>query len=237
MGINKDFINISNSKFNESLTHIASAFKTAGVYSSTSLMKTGTFAEGVNFGNQALNSAFFKPNIIFLNTLENESSILDYPAVIEEARALGLGVILYVPHPKALLGQQLKINIWIDDREGNWNIEKGTGNINLAILTAYKLKLNWNADIRLISVIKNSADTELAAKFLSSIIDLARLPITDKVVLVGEVDELLADGPYADLNIFPFKDVTHINHYSEMIYKTNTSCLFIQDSGNENILA
>jgi len=230
--------NTSNGKdLKGELNQIAEAFKNTGVYSSTSLMKTATFSEGVNYGNQALSSAFFKPNIIFLSMLELEHAIKEYPIIIEEAKHLELGVILYVPHPRALLGQEQKINIWIDDREGQWNIEKGTGNIDLAILTAYKLKQNWHADIRLISVVKDKSNRDIAENFLKEIIDLARLPITDTLVLTGELDELVKQGPYADINIFTIGNNISLEYYTDMIHKTNTSCLFIQDSGHENILA
>lgn len=200
-------------------------------------MKTNSFAEGVNFGNQALSSAFFKPNIIFLSMLERKESIKGFPTIMTEAKRLGLGVILYVPHPRALLGQEQKINVWIDDRAGQWNIDKGTGSIDLPILTAFKLMQNWNADIRLISVVNNKDEKKSAKRFLKDIVELARLPITDTEVMVGEMDSLIKNGPYADINIFATEDNINLDYCADMINQTETSCLFIQDSGNENILA
>ena len=234
MGISK---NETTENLQKKLDQIAAGFKKAGVFSSTSIMKTNSFAEGVNFGNQALSSAFFKPNIVFLTMLERKESIDGFPEIIAEAKRLGLGVILYVPHPRALLGQEQKINIWIDDRAGHWNIDKGTGNIDLPILTAYKLMQNWNADIRLISVVNNKEEKKFAKRFLKDIVELARLPITDTVVMAGELDDLIKDGPYADINIFGINEKIDMAYYANMINQTDTSCLFIQDSGNENILA
>jgi solute carrier family 12 (sodium/potassium/chloride transporter), member 2 len=219
------------------LQEIAASFKQIGVFSSVSLMKTNTFAEGVNFGNQALSSAFFKPNIIFLTMLEEEVAIRDFPIIIEEARVLELGVILFVPHPKALLGQEQIINVWIKSNKGEWNIENGTGNIDLAILTAYKLMQNWNAKIRLISIIKKEEDRIAARNFSLAIIDMARLPITDILVLKGEFEEVVKQGPNADINIFPTPLNINMDYCSNMINITNSSVLFIQDSGHENILA
>ena len=148
-----------------------------------------------------------------------------------------VGVILYVPHPRALLGQEQKINVWIADRKGNWNIDKGTGDIDLAILTAYKLRQNWAAEITLISVVDNPEDRPVANRFLRQIVDLARLPITKTLVIEGVFEEVLHQGPYADINIFPIGDRVEMDYFSQAIHHTNTSCLFIQDSGHENILA
>ena len=62
---------------------------------------------------------------------------------IEEAKNLELGVILYMPHPRAMLGQQQTINVWIRSRSPEWDVDDGQYNPNLALLLAYKLKLNW----------------------------------------------------------------------------------------------
>ncbi len=234
MGISQ---NGEDKNLQKKLDQIATGFKNRGVFSSTSIMKTSSFAEGVNFGNQALSSAFFKPNIIFLSMLESKESIDGFPSIMAEAKRLELGVILFVPHPRALLGQGQKINIWIDDRAGQWNIDKGTGSIDLPILIAFKLMQNWKADIRLISIVNKKEEKKLAKRFLKDIVELARLPITDTVVMVGEIDELITDGPYADINIFATEDKIDLDYYANMINQTDTSCLFIQDSGNENILA
>ena len=45
------------------LEYISQSFKNDEVYSSVIEMKTDDFAAGVNFGNQALRGAFFRPNI------------------------------------------------------------------------------------------------------------------------------------------------------------------------------
>ena len=219
------------------LQEIAESFKKAGVYSSTSLMKTNDFAQGVNYGNQALSSAFFKPNIIFLSLHEEEKSIETYPLIMQEAEKLGLGVILYAPHPKALLGREQTINVWIDDREGYWDIEEGTNNIDLPILIAYKLMLNWKATIRLISIVNNKDDKKKAEKFLRDIVGLARLPITDLLVLVGDLDNLVANGPKADINIFCHADKMDVKYTKNLVDQTRSTCFIIKDSGHENILA
>ena len=169
--------------------------------------------------------------------MESEKVKEDFPAIIQESELLEVGVIIYAPHPKANLGQHQKINFWIDDRGVDWDVEKGTGNVDLAILTAYKLMQNWGAEIRLLCVVRNEDKRKLAVAFLKSIVELARLPITDLNVLEGDFLKNVKSGPYADINIFSLNLDTKISYCAEMVDITNTSCLFIKDSGHENILA
>jgi hypothetical protein len=220
------------------LKQISEAFNKGGVYSSTSLVKTDTFANGVNYANQALSSAFFKPNIVFLSMMEDENVRKEYKAVIEEAKLLEIGVILFVPHQKALLGQKQKVNVWLNNTTGKWTIGDDAGNIDLSLLIAYKLMQNWKAEIRLIAIVENNKDRKNAEKYLSEIIDLARLPITDKVVIEGDLDTSLSNAPYADINIIPMNDTNRdLEYYSKFPDLTGTTCLVVNDSGHENILA
>ena len=216
---------------------ICEAFKKDNLFSSMTIMKTNRFAEGVNFGNQALSGAFFRPNIIFLTLLERESSIQDYPKIIEEARVLELGILLYMPHPKALLGQRQHINIWVRNRGPSWDINDGQRNPNLALLTAYKLKLNWEADIRLITIINNEDEKQKAKAFLREFMQLARLPINETMVKFGKFYEELANAPLADINIFGISPELGMEDYKKMTLTVNTTCLFVMDSGHENVFA
>jgi amino acid transporter len=235
MGINAD--PIKGAELKNWLQDISESFKKAGVYSSTSLMKTQNFGQGVNFGNQALNSAFFKPNIIFLSMNEDANNISHYQKIATESENLGLGIVLYVPHQKALLGQQQSINVWIDDRGDNWDIDIDTGNIDLPLLIAYKLKLNWNARIRLIAIANNIKDERKASNMLNDIVDLARLPINNREVLIGDIDELIIGSPKADLNIFCNTELMSTEYCNKTMERMKSTCLFIKDSGHENILA
>lgn len=223
--------------FRQKLEHISNAFKNDGVFSSTIVMRTSKFSDGVNFGNQALQGAFFRPNIIFLNMVERKSAIQDYPFIIEEAKRLELGVILYMPHPKAMLGLKQTVNVWIRSRAPEWNIHDGEHNPDLALLTAYKLQKNWNAKIRLITVTEKKEEMEKAEAFLKDMIDLARLPIKETIVRNGTFKERLKDVPLADINILGIFPGKELEYYREMALEINTSCLFIMDSGHENIYA
>jgi hypothetical protein len=221
----------------ERLRVIAGAFKKDNLFSTMTMMKTDDFAEGVNFGNQALGAAFFRPNIIFLTMLEREKVIQAYPEIIKEAKALEVGVILYMHHPKAQLGQRHHINIWIKDRGPNWDINDGNPNPNLSLLIAYKLKINWDAEIRLITIMQKEEEKQKAMIFLNEFMNLSRLPIHETMVKVGSFYEDLAKAPLANLNIFGISPEMEIEDYEKIAGVVDTTCMFIMDSGHESVFA
>lgn len=219
------------------LPELSLAFQKAEVFSSWAVMRSLKFSEGANSGIQALRGAFFKPNVVVLSMLENENIIAEYPSVIEEADRLELGVMLYAPHPKAMLGQQQCINIWISDRSPEWSLTTGIGNLNLSVLLAYKLKLNWGAKIRILTILKNEADRSKAKRFMKDLVELARLPHLETVILSGDFHENVENAPPADINMFGLSLGLDMKVVSEMVERTDTTCLFVRDSGVENILA
>ena len=157
---------------------------------------------------------------------------------MKESIRLETGILLFNLHTTALLGQRNTINVWISDRKGNWLLDGwDIGNLDLSILVAYKLKMNWKAKIRLITVVDSSDEEENASNFLSSLINLARLPETLTEVYVGQFNEFVMQAPTADLNIFGMQDTLPYDFIKNMSSKTNSSCLFVRDSGHESILA
>jgi len=222
------------------LNEVSKAFKKDNLFSSTTIMKTDSFSDGVNFGNQALGGAFFRPNVVFLSMLEQESSINDYPKIIEESKQLKLGLVLYMPHPKAMLGQKQVINVWVRNIGGEWDLSdigKDENTPNLSLLIAYKLNLNWNAEIRLITVISSKERVDSAKIYLKEFMNLTRLPINDIIVKVGNFYEELEKSPSADINIFGISPEMSIEDYKKIAKTVDRSCMFVMDSGYENVFA
>lgn len=220
------------------LQYLAKAFRKDDVHSSVALMQTESFATGVNLGNQALMASYFRPNIVFLNLLEVPAAVTDFLTVITEAERLELGAVLYAPHPRAMLGQQQTINVWIRPQGPKWKVAQAHQTQDLALLLAYKLKLNWNnAHIRIITVIDNEEDKKKARKFLNEVIELARLPIDETLVIVGDFTTQLGNPPLADVNLFGVTPGREMQAYREIAAIVDTTCLFVLDSGHENIFA
>ncbi len=223
--------------FRNKLADLSESFRNKGVFSSWTVIHSDDFAQGVNYGNQALQGAFFKPNIVFLNLQQHDDYETELRPVIKECIRLEIGALLYLAHPKAQLGQRNMINVWVRDRKDNWDLGWDIGNLDLSILVAYKLKKNWRANIRLIIVIDNETERENAQQFLETLINLARLPQTLTNVFVGDFKEIVETAPSADLNIFGMEANLRFGFVQELSEKTGSSCLFVKDSGHESILA
>ena len=72
---------------------------------------------------------------------------------------------------------------------------------------------------------------------MKELIDLARLPRTESLIHVGNFNEFVINAPNSDLNIFGLVPEPDFNFMQRMVDDTQTTCLFIRDSGMENILA
>ena len=223
--------------FIKELSSLSEAFRQKGVFSSWTVIHSDDFAKGVNYGNQALRGAFFRPNIVFLNLQQHDDYETEIRPVMKECIRLEVGILLFSAHPTALLGQRNIINVWVSDRRGNWELGWDIGSLDLSTLIAYKLKKNWDAQIRIITVIADANEEENAKNFLESLINLARLPETMVEVHVGHFREIVGNAPKADLNIFGMDEHFKVEFVQEMTEKTKSSCLFVKDSGHESILA
>ncbi|MCU4176267.1 hypothetical protein [Carboxylicivirga sp. N1Y90] len=106
-----------------------------------------------------------------------------------------------------------------------------------AVLVAYKLKRNWGAKIRLVTVVDNEEQKEQALHFMTELIDHARLPKTEVGVYIDNFNVLIKNPPEADLNIFGLDAKPNFVFMDKMVDETKTTCLFIRDSGLENIFA
>ncbi|RDY61533.1 amino acid permease [Flagellimonas nanhaiensis] len=219
------------------LESISKSFYQKGVFSSSAVIHTDEFAKGINYSSQALQGAFFRPNIIFLNLQNHDDYENELCPVIVESIRLEVGVLLFLAHPKALFGQRNIINVWVSDRRSNWDLGWDIGNLDLCMLIAYKLKMNWGARIRVITVIKNPKEKANATKFLHRLVNLARLPETLTEVHVGDFNTIVSNAPTADLNIFGMDADLKFEFVKTMSDKTQSSCLFARDSGHESILA
>lgn len=225
------------SKLIKELEDVSESFRQKGVFSSWTIINTEEFSKGVNFGNQALRGTFFRPNTIFLHLKDREDFETEIRPIILESIRLEIGILLFSPHPTAHLGQRNLINVWVSDRRGNWDLGWDIGNLDLSTLIAYKLKKNWLAKIRIITVIEHEDELDQAHQFLNALITAARLPETLTKVYVGDFKTIVQNAPTADINIFGLDENLSFDFINQMTDHTNSSCLFVKDSGHESILA
>ncbi len=221
----------------DNLQKLHRAFRERGVFASATVVDNRSFGESLVVGMQVLQGAFFRPNIVFLPMSSSEDREREYREIVRQAKALRLGTLLYAPHPVAGLGQRQSVNVWIRDRSPDWNLRWDIGNLDLPILIAYKLKRNWKANLRILTVIDDEREEKNARDFMSRLMDLARLPETEVIVARSDFKEYLATGPQADLNMFGLLTEPNFDFIREMVDRTRSSCLFVRDSGQESALA
>ena len=111
------------------------------------------------------------------------------------------------------------------------------GNLDLPLLTAYKLSKNWDAQMRLVTVIDDPSEHENARAFMETVTDLARMPGAEVQVMEGAFKDAVPHAPQADLNIFGLPPGPDFDFMRSMVDQTRSSCLFVADSGQESALA
>ncbi len=183
---------------------------------------------------ETLGTAFFKPNIVFLTRAGDARRQADQIKIVEAAPDNGLGVALFADHPKARLGRRRIINLWVPSDHVDLGLDGEVGDIDLAILLAYKLAENWEEGrIRLLTSAADEAGKEAASDFLTRLRRRARLPNVDTYVVSGLQPEIWGRAPQADLTILPLGDLELVD---AIVDASNSACLFTRDAGFENAL-
>jgi len=213
----------------DELNELVEPVKKEGIFTAAMVVECHDFLESVNIITQVMKGMFFPPNLVFLTMSEDPSKDKTLKPMIAMAIREELGIVLLSLHPKAAFGQSEKVNVWL---------RTGSPHLNLAVLLALQLERNWNANIRLITVMEKEEDKRKGENFLKRVITRARMPFnTEKVVLTGDFRKALSEYPNADLNIFGMSDVINLKIMHEIAELADISCLFVRDSGEESITA
>ncbi|MDZ7724319.1 MAG: amino acid permease [candidate division KSB1 bacterium] len=187
------------------------------------------FIHGAKVVIQTLQASMFKPNTLFLTMGGNERKDQTIRELFQHAHQYGMGVVILLQHSRMAFGMQKDINLWLRDKSPNWH---------LALLLTLHLQINWNGNINLVTVSKSKANHQTLYRFLERLSDAARLPgITRLHVLHGPFKSTLESAPRADINIFGLGESPDFTRMREFVEETESSCLFVQDSGHENALA
>ena len=216
---------------------LTGAFRKRNVFASSTVIKGDAFADGLTAGIQALRGTFFRPNILFLTLPESDRREQDYQTVLRALSDVEMGILVNATHPHAGLGQREQINVWLHDRSPDWTVSMDIGNLDLPLLIAYKLKRNWDARMRLLTVVEDPDERTAARDFMERVTDLARMPDTEVVVRDGAFEDAVPSAPQADLNLFGLTKDPDFDFMRSMVRATRSSCLYVRDSGQENALA
>ena len=222
----------------ERLISAQHAYMKEGIFSSSTVIEGEKFPDDIRIGMQAMAGSFFRPNLLFLELPKDKELHRSLSDVIKEAQHQKLGVALLVQHETAGLGRRKRINLWIPDQGPEWKLEMEFIELDLAILLAYRISSQWDAKLNVIAAVEKEEDKKKAEKFLSRLVDLARLPANSEALVAdGDFGRYSSKAPEADLNIFPLPEELNAEFLWSLRDSTGSSCLFTQDSGEESALA
>lgn len=222
------------------LPELAQTFNKAKINTSYSLIDGRDFGKTVSISMQALETAFFKPNTIFLELKTGHDMQEKYFSIYEECKLYSWALLIFAPFEQVGLGIENTINVWLDVIPEDWEESLDLGNNDLALLVAFIIRKNWNAKLNLIKTIRPEAiatEDDIRTQ-LERIKRLARVPKNTEIHLISRTPEMWFNVPNADLNILelPQKELLDFNKLKEIPKKLRTSCLFTSDSGMENAL-
>jgi len=226
----------SKSELNDSLMDFALSFGHENVYTRWSVIDSDNFEEAIVNSLQTLRGTFFRPNILFLRLPYHKRYDEEIQSIIGQARVHDMGIQLYAEDAIAQLGRSSSINVWIHEKSPDWDLSMELGNMDLALLTAYKLKVNWGARMRVITVVEES-QMEDAYQYLENLLDVARLPDAMSHVEIGNFRDAMENAPQADLDLLGLPEEPDLDELRSYVDRTQSACVFVADSGKENILA
>jgi amino acid transporter len=221
----------------QGLIPLVDDFRNEGIYSSYTTIRSGTLHEGVLLSIQAMKSAFFGPNILFLRkpvSLEQRDEII---TILSDSTSAKLGIIMYMSHPRAGLGRRRIIQLFIPKNCSEWRSQSDGLNFDLALLIAYKLKLNWDAELHLVIPIDHPDEEEPIRVSVKELLEYARISITHISVITSPYEVFLQNALPVDLNIFWFIDVLDFAYAESIVTASRATCLFCRDSLDENVFA
>ncbi|NES82342.1 MAG: sodium transporter [Moorea sp. SIO2B7] len=222
------------------LNDLSNSLRKRRIFTTSSLLDVTNDAAGIIGALQALQSAFFRPNVLFLRYPNNQEIWQQILPVFDEARRLNVGVMLFGLHPLAGLGRAEVVNLWIrpqlEDLPLSERLRKGS--INLALLMSLRLFRAWKGDFNLISVVSSSEEVKTARDFLEELRDFCRIPCkANTIVLVGDLNHCIAKAPQGDMDFIGLQSIPDFNFVRNMMELTGSSCLFMSDSGSESAIA
>jgi amino acid transporter len=216
------------------------SFREQQLYCSWSIVGSPSFRHGVMNGLEALQGAFFRPNVLFMALPDDAQRDDEFGEIIVDARRTGVGVLMLGMHPRAAFGQRKAINLYVRPSHTGWSVDDAFehNNLDLVLLIGYRLMHAWDAKLTLITVVPDESEVENGDAFLYELSELARFPLTTKrLTMVGKFAECAAKAPQSDLDLMGLQSAPDFSWMRQMIDVTRSSCLFVTDSGRESARA
>ncbi|MBT8494881.1 MAG: Na-K-Cl cotransporter, partial [Deltaproteobacteria bacterium] len=120
------------SKLQPQVEATVAAFREQGLYCSWSIVGSPSFRRGIMNGLEALQGAFFRPNVLFMILPPDGAERDDeFANLIVDARRTGVGVLILGMHPRAAMGQRKNINLYVRPSPSGWGVDEAFAHNNL----------------------------------------------------------------------------------------------------------
>jgi amino acid transporter len=221
----------------KALEEFAEDFRAQGVFSRWTVLETEDFSQGIVLGMEALKGSFFRPNMVFMKMPRTDEERERLTRVFSKAQDNQLGMVVLGMHPKVRMGSKKTINLWVHDRSPDMELVLRRSHLNLAILLAYTISRNWEAKINIVCSVRSDREPEEVRESLENLIDLARIPNPEVHLLDGDFRDNFKTAPRCDLDIMGLSDPPNYEQMQRAVEDTESSVLFVADSGQESALA
>ena len=86
-------------------------------------------------------------------------------------------------------------------------------------------------------MVEDEAEQPRAQDFLETMIDLGRIPHAEALAVAADFNDYLPQAPQADLSLFGLLPNPDFAFPHRMVDVTQSTCMFVRDSGRESALA
>jgi hypothetical protein len=210
------------------------------LFATATAVGTDDFVAGVTRGLQALQGAFFQPNLLLLSHRSLARQPDELRRLVVWCAEHEVGVALLAGPPPSPPSQGARIRIWVRPQGGADPLADSLtlGNLNLSLLLAWRLARAWEATIDLRVAEPDPTRHEQISATLERLIDVARLPAgTTTWVETAAFSEALAKAPPADLQIFGLPKGDLDLAFIDRTLASHRPTLFLLDSGRESARA
>jgi amino acid transporter len=221
------------------MNRLGKEFRSKGVFTTSSVLDSTDLTSGVVSGIQSLRSAFFRPNVLFLD-LGSPGRDAELEQLWRETRRLKMGLAVLAEHPQAGLGRRSVVHLWFDPKLTALTPSEALyeGQMHLALLMALRLRKAWDAELRVFGLALEEEDRAEVQAWLAELFDLVRVPsgVVAEVV-VGDLSTALRSAPQSDLDILGLPPVPSATALRRYVEESRSACVFFGDSGMESALS
>ncbi len=219
----------------DNLPSLVESFQDDSIFSTWTVIEAATFSDNLAAGIQALGGAFFQSSVIVLRSPKDQERAEEILRIVKDAKRYGLGVAM-LSGTQGELPEQGGVHVVMDRPKEGWTLGRDLEDADLAVLMAYKLKMNWSVPLTVTALVDTDAEEQKAVEYLHAAMDLARIP-NATVGTVRDEGELAATvGDAVRLTLFSMDENPDLERIAQRTRAADTPCLFVLDSGLENAL-